>query len=107
MLLAQSFLQLLRQWDAGRLPNLPRIYVTERIPQLLIQILMRTLQSQGHDGSWGNQACEITAYSLLTLRSISSTPWGALLHPEISNALERGSIFLRRNYEYWKKGTYT
>lgn len=71
-----------------------------------MQILVRTLQSQEPDGSWSDMSCEITSYAILTLSSIISAPWAALLHTETSKALHVGRKFLTVNHHRWQQAEY-
>ena len=63
---------------------------------ILAQILTRTLENQGVDGSWGQGSFEITAYSVLTLLSITKVPWIGSLCQEAFQAAEKGKDFLRQ-----------
>ena len=99
-------MQLLRQWDNGKLPVLETTLIRDRIPVVLMQILIRTLQSQEKDGSWSQMSCEITSYALLTLSSVISAPWLALLYTEISRALHSGREFLAVNHHRWQRAEY-
>lgn len=104
MLLSQSLVKLLQTWDSGLLEDLPADLVSEQIPIVLTQILFRTLQLQSFDGSWcfnDKPSREITAYAVLTLKSLSSLPWLAEFQPRVQAAIEHGSAYLAANRDLW------
>ena len=103
MLLAQAFVKLLHGWDNGQLLNLPEDLIHDQVPLVLFQILIRTLEKQSSDGSWGLRvpSREITAYAVLTLKTLSSLPWLAHFKFQLQNAIKRGSTFLVMNYSDW------
>ncbi|KAM7191493.1 hypothetical protein V8F33_008844 [Rhypophila sp. PSN 637] len=80
MLLSQAFVKLLKTWDRDHLGQLPVDLISEEIPIALLQTLLQTLHTQSANGFWtfgaNNTASrEITAYAVLTLKSLSSIPW--------------------------------
>ena len=93
MLFTQALLHLLKLWDDGLLSSLP-VDLTERIPVILCQILIRTLKSQNSDGSWGPTQ-EETAHSVLTLARLSSITFPDPLQLRIMSAVESGREYLR------------
>ncbi|CAJ2506594.1 Uu.00g077800.m01.CDS01 [Anthostomella pinea] len=103
MLLSQAFIKLLQRWDSGQLKELPLELISEQIPIVLFQIGMETLQMQQLDGSWSFNGTfrEITAYAVLTLKTLSSVPWLAHFHTQIEKAIRRGSAYLVLNYDQW------
>lgn len=109
MLLSQSYRLLYDRLQKGDLlDELFDVYVlNERIPMLLLQILIKTIQSQHLDGSWDG-ACEITAYAVLALSAISHVPCVLLLpHNEnILAAIQRGKTFLNLHRSDWTDGHY-
>ena len=107
MLAAQTLTKLLQQWDCDNLESLPEELVRDQIPVVLTQILIRTLQAQGTDGSWAQGACEITAYAILSLVSIATLPWVAMLTAYTLPAIERGKQFLAENHSRWQEPCYT
>ncbi|KAK3934391.1 hypothetical protein QBC46DRAFT_427605 [Diplogelasinospora grovesii] len=102
MVLSQAFAKLLQVWDSGCSLELSEDLICNQIPIVLFQILIRTLQTQSPDGSWGfplssgTASREITAYAVLTLKSISSLPWPHVAHfqSRIQAALKRASSYL-------------
>lgn len=96
MLLAQTFQKLLRLWDDGLLPDLPKSIPGEELPHVLVQIRERTLQSQNANGSWGaNDSCEITSYAILTLVEVDADV-------ETLAAIRKGELFLNRCRSRWE-----
>lgn len=103
MLLSQAFVKLLEELDSDRLPSLPEYLIQEQIPLVLLQICIQTLEKQSANGSWVlvNPSKEITAYAVLTLKSISALPWLAHFESRMLKAIELGSIFLIECREHW------
>lgn len=96
MLMARSFTELLRAWDAGRFSQLSRLLLQENVMPTLFQCLIRTLQSQSLDGFWGRKGPrEETAYAILTLLSLRVLPLAQFFRTEIVSAIDRGRLFLR------------
>ena len=61
----------------------------------LFQCLIRTLQSQQPDGSWGHKGPrEETSYAVLTLASLLGLPVAQPLRPRVRLAIDRGRQFL-------------
>ncbi|KAL9122767.1 MAG: hypothetical protein Q9187_000684 [Circinaria calcarea] len=94
-----ALVRLLRVWDSGRLSGLSDKLaipsrLSDQIPVVLFQILVRTLRSQDPTVSWGSQSHETTAYAVLTLVYLSSLPWASALKPEIEAAIASGRLFL-------------
>ena len=107
MLAAQTLTQLLLQWDCGNLGSIPEQLIRDRVPIVLTQIFVRTLQYQEPDGSWAQGACEITAYAISTLVSIATLPWMESLTVYTSRAIENGKKFLSENHHLWQESCYT
>jgi len=62
MLVARSLTELLHEWDAGKLPQVASSLLVEKVVPVLLKCLVRTMQSQQFDGSWGSIGpCEETA----------------------------------------------
>lgn len=97
MAMSQGLVALLDCWEKGVLPNLPDTILRDRIPVVLIGVLIHTLQSQNVDGSWGNVASgEQTAYAVMTLASISCLPWFKQLQCQMKIAIGRGRDFIKQ-----------
>ncbi|RYP56825.1 hypothetical protein DL771_011600 [Monosporascus sp. 5C6A] len=78
--------------------------LSEQIPVISLQILIKLLASQGKDGSWDG-SCEITAHAVLSLSSISRFPWiRKLPRDRLFISIEQGKSFLKANREDWKRG---
>lgn len=91
MLMVRSLAELLCTLEAGRLPEVAASLFTERVVSVLADCLARTLKSQHSDGSWGSIGPrEETAYAILTLASLLSTPVAQPMRSEIIVALQRG-----------------
>ena len=112
--MARSLVELLETWDAEKLQQLPRVLLQEKVMPTLFQCLIRTLQSQAIDGSWGRKGPrEETAYSIITLASLLVLPLAQFFRPEIISAIDRGRTFLktakslRTEYLWIEKVTYS
>lgn len=104
MLLVQSLTRFLHLWDEGQLTALSDTLIRDRVPIVLLQALVRTLQRQNANGSWGsNQSSEETAYAVLFLVSIFGIPWVRFLEPQITSAIEAGRLYLNQYCEGWTK----
>ena len=80
------------------MPRLPRTLLQERVIPTLFQCLVRTLQSQHIDGSWGHKGRnEESAYAILTLASLLILPLAQFFRPEIISAIDRGRAFLKKS----------
>ncbi len=103
MLLSGAFVKLLRIWDQNLIGELPRDLVSEKIPIMLFQIGIQTLQKQLLDGSWRFNAAsrETTAYAILRLKSLYSLPWFAYFQPHTRAAIRRGSEYLVNSRDRW------
>ena len=105
MLLAQAFTKLLRLFDEGRL-KLCEDFVQDQLLVVLVQIVARTLYSQGSDGAWEAQ-CEHTAYAVITLETLRTVSWLDNLDSYIVAAIGKGRMYLERNHEYWNRPCFT
>lgn len=100
MLMAEAFSAALTLWDAGKLPSLPEKLVRDGIVISLFQALIRTLQTQNDDGSWGTRGSrEETSYAVLTIAKAAILPVAESLHPLITEALESGKRFIDNTQE--------
>lgn len=107
MLAAESFLHLLIASDCGRLAKIPDDLLHNRIPMTLTQILGRTMRAQGPDGSWQHGSCEVTAYAILTLTSLSALPWITRIRElRVDEAIQSAKVFLSANRHRWKEANY-
>ena len=95
MLMTRSLTELLRIWNTGELFQIVSSLLTKKVVPVLLKILVRTLQSQQSDGSWGCVGPrEETAYAILTLASLLSLPLAQSVHSETLSALQRGRNIL-------------
>lgn len=100
MLMADAFSAALALWDAGKLPSLPEKLVRDGIVISLFQALIRTLQTQNDDGSWGTRGSrEETSYAVLTIAKAAILPIAESLHPLITKAIESGKRFIENTQE--------
>jgi len=82
-------------FDKGHFPNFPELLVQTKVPIALFQLLVRFLQAQMVEGSWGS--CEETAYALLALTKLASLPFVSIMHDTIQKAVNYGRNFLLAN----------
>ena len=95
MLVAQCLVEVLRVWEAGKLPQLPQKLLKETVMIVLFQCLIQTIQSQKVDGSWGAKGPrEETSYAVLILARLSVLPMTRYFRPQILSAIYRGREFL-------------
>jgi hypothetical protein len=108
MTLSQAFVKLLRSWEIGSLGDLPEDLIRDKIPIVLFQMLVRTLQTQSPNGPWGcrTPSREITAYAVLTLKTLSSLPWLSRFQCQVEAAIKRASAYLIVNYDTWDQHEY-
>ncbi|KAF7375158.1 Ent-kaurene synthase [Mycena sanguinolenta] len=102
LLIAQSLSKFLMLFNQGHIAEAPEIIVQTKAPITLFQILIRILQGQRADGSWGS--CEETAFALLALSNLASLPFISVMHDTIQMAVLSGRDFLQLNLT-GKQGT--
>ncbi|KKY33775.1 putative terpene synthase family protein [Diaporthe ampelina] len=107
MLLAKAFVMFLTRWESR---DLDRSHVSEdllreKIPVILLDILLKILNSQEDDGSWNHQQ-EPTAYATLALAALRRLPWVEPLAPEIQSRVSRGSDYLLGSKDRWMQGAH-
>ncbi|KAI0814216.1 hypothetical protein GGR55DRAFT_701902 [Xylaria sp. FL0064] len=102
MLVSQVLVKLLQTWGDGTLDNLAEDLTSFRVPVILLQIAIRSIQLQWPDGSWSLGNCEstdptpqITAYAVLSLKSLELLPWITILQPRIREAIQKGLVYIR------------
>ncbi|KIK57345.1 hypothetical protein GYMLUDRAFT_172842 [Collybiopsis luxurians FD-317 M1] len=93
LVIAQSLSKFMLLFNQGHFARFPEILVQTKIPIALFQILIRILQSQRSDGSWGS--CEETAYALLALTELASLPFISIMHDTIQKVVHPGREFLQ------------
>jgi len=72
-----------------------------RLVQVALQILIRTLSSQSEHGSW-RDSTEVTAYALLTLKTVASLPCTtAALRQKVEESIQLGTGFLQSREALW------
>ena len=103
MLISQSLMMLLREWEQGHLAGFPTQLITERILPVLFSTAVDTLQGQNEDGSWGFQSRETTAYAILCLSAVGPLPICDCLRTQMEHSIEKGRSFLLRQINDWSK----
>jgi hypothetical protein len=103
MLVAKSFVLLLEKWAKGELDeeSCAHVFIYQELPRTLLDILRKTMESQGNDGSWEAKR-EVTAYAILTLEPLLSLPWIDFLRPEGIACMFRGKAYLEQNRHQWR-----
>lgn len=95
MLLSQALCRLVNAWDKGVVANISENLLRDEVALVLFQVLMKTLQKQNDNGSWGHiPSKEITAYAIIALGNLSSLPTTAQLTVVIAEAIAKGRSFL-------------
>jgi len=104
MLLAKAFVMLLSRWEKGDLKeqDFPAGLISERVPIVLMDILIRTLDRQSSNGSW-DSLNEVTAYALITLAYLSRVPWFQSIETEVADRIKQAREFLTRNRDSWSQ----
>ncbi|KAL8794967.1 MAG: hypothetical protein Q9195_002549 [Heterodermia aff. obscurata] len=96
MLLSRVFVEVLQQWETGKLSGLSPTLIHGKIIPVLFQCLIRTLRSQHMNGSWGHKGPrEETAYCVLALAGLRILPLAQFFRTEIASAISRGRSFIR------------
>lgn len=98
MLMAEAFSNLLVVWDRGEIPAFPSTFIANSVLIYLYQVVVRILNSQNADGSWGSErSSEVTAYALLALCKASIIPHTAAIRPLIQQVMVAGRAFMLEN----------
>lgn len=105
MLLAKAFVMFLTRWESRDLDRsqIPEELLTEKIPVIIFDIILRILDNQEDDGSWSRQR-EPTAYAMLAMSALCRLPWVESFAPEILSRVKKGSEYLSRSQDLWKHG---
>ncbi|KAL4905807.1 hypothetical protein BDW74DRAFT_177509 [Aspergillus multicolor] len=106
MLLVSALVKLLEVWKGGYGPlqGLADDCI-QKAPVVLSAILQRTIHEQDPvDGSWGNGSCEVTAYAILALASISTSFLGASMRNKLRTSIIYGRAFLEAKSSQWEDG---
>lgn len=103
MLFADALLLVLKLWDDESVEGLDAELITDCVPLITLQILVRTLSAQSESGSWKGSA-EITAYALLTLKDLSSLPWARIaMGSKVDESIDLGAKYLKTNESSWNE----
>ena len=97
MLMVEAFTQLLDSWGRGYGPAPDDPTVRSRVFISLLQALVRVLQGQKANGSWGS-GCEVTSYAIISLAKLSSLSSAPKLKLQVNQAIETGRKFLVANF---------
>ena len=96
--MADVFVRLIEMWDKRLVPVPEDPTMKDKVIISLFQALIRTLQTQNLDGSWGrNQRCETTAYAVLTLAKLSGLSSAPRVKLQYTKAIENGRRYLSTN----------
>jgi hypothetical protein len=78
----------------------------DKVPMACLHVLARLLHIQNADGSWDG-VCELTAYAVLALSSITSLPWTRQVdQASIRTSIVRGKSFLKEHRFEWARGSH-
>jgi len=95
MLAAQALSRLLHLYETILL-DIPERLLQVKVMVVLFQILVRTLQQQSEDGSWGpNGSREETSYAIIALANVDSLPFISPIAGQIEMAITRGRKYLK------------
>ncbi|KAJ5101069.1 hypothetical protein N7456_007121 [Penicillium angulare] len=101
MLFADALLRVVEHWNNGYLEGLEDNLLSNQIPLVTLEILARALSSHSDTGAW-EESAEITAYGLLTLKSLASFPWVRLtMGSEVDGSISRASNYLITCSDFW------
>ncbi|MCJ1333655.1 hypothetical protein MMC10_010355 [Thelotrema lepadinum] len=106
MLLAQVLSLLTQRYHTGHLSPSVSLIVEGKVPRVLAQIQSQLLLSQHTDGSWGDEALEVTAYGILALIAVSDLPWALSLRESTVKAIDSGRQFLCTKSLIWSSPQY-
>lgn len=99
MLMAQTFVRLIDLYDRGLITVLDDSILRDKVLICLFQALVRTLQTQNSDGSWGRgQRCETTSYALITLTRLSVLSSSPRIRFQAARAIENARCYLSKNF---------
>ena len=99
MLLADALCSLLDYWNMGTASTPESNAVQERLDVCLYQVLIRTLQAQNPDGSWGwSTTCENTAFAVLTLTKLAAFTSAPRVRIQLTQAVDSAKEFLESHY---------
>ncbi len=99
MLMVKAFMRLIRVWEQGFIPVPNDPSIRDKVIISLYQALIRTLQSQNKDGSWGSgPRCETTAYAVITLTKLASLSSAPRVKMQSTLAIKNGRDYLSKNY---------
>lgn len=96
MLVSEALTRLVKFWDDGVLSSLSGDLIEREVPLVLFQMIMRILQNQHTDGSWGHKPSrEMTAYAIIALTNLGSLPFLGHFSIYVEAAIERGRIYIQ------------
>jgi hypothetical protein len=96
MLIAQALTRLLQLYDISKLPELSSDLLRDQVSVVLFQALVRSLKSQGVDGSWRNSP-EVTAYVVLSLANLASLPFADAVAETVHLAIKSGRQYIENH----------
>ena len=96
MLLAQSFMKLIKCWEARELALLNEVVLHDQIILVAFRSLVRILRTQNRDGSWGSRGPrEETAYAILALVELAGLPMASFFDQQIHSGILQGHNYLK------------
>lgn len=103
MMVSQTLIMLLRRWEQGLVPEIPKSLLTEKIRPVVFGTAVEILQRQLQDGSWGFHSRETTAYAMHCLAAAAPLPLCQCLRKETERAISDGKAFLLQQMQDWAK----
>ncbi|KAJ2994197.1 hypothetical protein NUW58_g1623 [Xylaria curta] len=94
MLISKALKSVIDAWCQKLLPGIPLQLLRDSIV-VVFQILVRLLQAQGQDASWGGRR-ESTAFALITINEIASLSIVKPFLDQIKDSIQRGRTFLSK-----------
>ncbi|KAF7362455.1 Ent-kaurene synthase [Mycena venus] len=96
LLATQGLLRFLHFYEQGLFAEASPDFISAKLHPVLFTILLRILQSQHADGSWGvNPNSEETAYCVLALAQLASLPYTSLIRDQIDISIGSGRAYLQ------------
>ena len=93
--MCDCLVRLLYHCDQDRVTGLSDELIKEKVPFVLWQALMLTLQKQNPDGTWGPRPShEITAYAVITLANLASLAAPLEVSCQIESAIRQGRSYI-------------
>ena len=98
MLMTDAFIRLIECWKWGVLPVPDDSMVQDKVTISLFEALIRVLQTQNLDGSWGSGGCETTSYAIIALARLSSLSAAPRIRQQVIYAIGHGRSYLTKTF---------